>query len=193
MSFILASTSPRRRELLSFFSLPFTSAAPLFDETGYPYRGEPVPYVTGLAKEKAFSLKTKYPRKLILGADTVVHYRKKIFEKPANRERALEMLRFLAGKRHEVITGICLTDGIRHVTDHAVTKVLLKAASDNDLRTYIERLECTDKAGGYAVQGAGNILSEEITGCFYNVMGLPIGALERAFRTFGIRLWDYLR
>lgn len=190
---ILASTSPRREEILNFFSIPYKLASPSFDENSIPFDGDPKKYVIELSKGKAQSLKEQYPDNIILGADTIVYFDQKILGKPLDHDDAFEILKKLQGKSHKVFTGITLISGDQIVSDYDETEILFKDCTDAEIEKYIQAISCLDKAGAYAIQMAGNIMVEKLDGCFYNTVGLPINALERALKIFGINLWDYLK
>ncbi len=189
---ILASTSPRRREVLNFFSIPFKQAEPLFDESSIPYDNDPKKHVMELSKSKALSLRESHPDDTIIAADTLVYFENQILGKPTSLENAFEILKKLQGKWHTVYTGVTLVNKNHIISDFDETKILLKNSSDEEIKKYITSISCLDKAGAYAIQMAGNIMVEKLEGCFYNSIGLPINVLERALKTVGISLWDYL-
>lgn len=190
---ILASTSPRRREVLNFFSIPFQLAKPDFDEESVEYLGDPKKHVMDISKGKAMSLRDQYPTETILAADTLVFFKDHVLGKPKNIENAFEILKQLRGQWHTVFTGITLIKGDKIVTDYDETRILFKDCTDQEIRKYIDGISCLDRAGAYAIQMAGNIMVEKLEGCFYNTVGLPINALERGLKILGINLWDYLK
>ncbi len=176
---ILASGSPRRRELLQMLGIAFEVRPSHIPEEWQP--GEaPVAYAERLAREKALSV----PGALVLGADTTVLLDGQLLEKPADAEDALRILRRLQGRTHEVISSIALVSGgvVRQATD--ITRVTFRSADDDLLRAYIATGEPMDKAGAYGIQGYGAALVERIEGDFFGVMGLPVrlvlGLLEAA-------------
>ncbi|CUI16571.1 Maf-like protein [Candidatus Protochlamydia naegleriophila] len=193
MKLILGSQSPRRREILNFFSLPFEQVSPSFDEDSVPFDGDPRLYVTILSAGKANSLKSRFPQEIIVTADTIVYKDGKIFGKPRNKEEAFQNLRELAGHWHTVFTGItlCYQDKEIHVVQD--THVLFNSLSDQQIHYYQDSLHCADKAGGYMIQGAGSLIVNRIEGCYYNVMGLPVNALRQALQEAGIDLWQHLK
>lgn len=193
MHLILGSNSPRRREILGYFSFPFEVVAPSFDEESHEYRGDPVAYASELAMHKAASLAARFPEELILTADTVVYSEGKIYNKPANHKEAAQFLRELSGKWHEVITGLCLQKGDWQKSGFAKTRILFCPLSESQIDQYIKQVHPFDKAGGYAIQRAGSIIVAKIEGCHYNVMGLPIQALRELLLCAGIDLWVYLK
>ncbi|MDX2208579.1 MAG: Maf family protein [Gemmatimonadales bacterium] len=166
---VLASASPRRRQLLEMIGLDILIAPADVQEIPLP-RERPAAYARRLARDKARAV----PGRLVLGADTIVVIDDSILEKPRDDSHALEMLLRLQGRTHEVITSICLiADGVEHqATDR--TTVTFRAADEGWLRDYIATGEPLDKAGGYGIQGWGAALVERIEGDFFGVMGLPI-------------------
>ena len=166
---VLASGSPRRRQLLEMLGIPIEVRPSHIPEVRAP--GElPQRYVERLAREKAASV----PGRLVLGADTTVVVDGEMLEKPADGADALRMLRRLQGRRHEVITAVALSspEGLLAATD--VTGVTFRPADDDFLRAYIATGEPMDKAGAYGIQGYGAALVERIDGDFFGVMGLPV-------------------
>ena len=176
---VLASGSPRRRQLLEMLGLEVEVRPPHIPEIRGPDE-PPQPYVERLAREKASSVSGD----LVLGADTTVVIEGEVLEKPADPADALRMLRRLQGRTHEVITAIALRtpEGILGATD--VTAVSFRLADDDLLRAYVATGEPMDKAGAYGIQGYGAALVERIQGDFFSVMGLPVRLvlqlLERA-------------
>ncbi len=166
---VLASGSPRRRQLLEMLGLTVDVKPPHIPEIRGP--GEPPrPYVERLAREKAASVTGD----LVLGADTTVVIGGEVLEKPADAEDALRMLRQLQGRTHHVITAIALKTpgGMLSATD--VTAVSFRPADDDLLRAYVATGEPMDKAGAYGIQGYGAALVDCIQGDFFSVMGLPV-------------------
>lgn len=165
----LASTSPRRRQLLEMLGIPVRIVPPNAPEIHDPSE-TPVAYVERLAREKALSV----PAPLVLGADTTVVIDGRLLEKPADAAEALAMLRRLQGRTHQVVTSVALVAGgqVRQATD--VTNVTFRAATDDFLTAYIATGEPMDKAGAYGIQGYGAALVERVDGDFFGVMGLPV-------------------
>ncbi len=190
---ILASSSPRRREILNFFSIPFKQAEPSFDEDSVSHDEDPKKHVLEVSKGKALSLKDQFPDDIIVAADTIVYFENKVIGKPKNLNHAFEILKKLQGKWHTVYTGITLIHQNQMVTDYDETRILFKDCTDDEIKKYIDGISCLDRAGAYAIQMAGNIMVEKLEGCFYNTVGLPINALERALKLLGVNLWDYLK
>jgi len=169
---VLASQSPRRAEILRQAGIRFVVRAAPVDET--LHSGEtPEDYVRRLAEAKARAVLAA-PDEIVLGADTTVVVDGEILAKPADAIDARRMLTALSGRRHEVITGICLRRGEEQISDHAVTAVWFAPMSEQEIDEYVASGEPMDKAGAYAVQGAASKFIPRIEGCYYNVMGLPI-------------------
>ncbi|HSW49391.1 MAG TPA: nucleoside triphosphate pyrophosphatase, partial [Bryobacteraceae bacterium] len=169
---VLASQSPRRREILSSAGIEFITRAATVDET--LLAGEnPRQHVLRLAREKALAV-TLSPGETILAADTVVVVDGRVLGKPESREHAAWMLRLLAGREHEVLTGICLRTAERLVADAESTRVRFVAMSDEEVERYVNSGEPMDKAGAYAIQGLASKFIDRVEGCYFNVVGLPI-------------------
>jgi septum formation protein len=176
---VLASQSPRRAEILRQAGIPFVIRAAPVDETLQP--GEmPEDYVRRLAEAKARAVAAQ-PDEIVLAADTTVVVDSEILAKPEDAADARRMLALLSGRRHEVLTGICLRRGKEQICDHAITAVWFARMSAGEIDDYVETGEPMDKAGAYAVQGAASKFIPRIEGCYYNVMGLPISLVYRHY------------
>ena len=172
---ILASGSPRRKQLLELAHIDFEVVTSDVDETNPPgMPGEEVP--VHLAKEKAAAVAGKYPGRNVLAADTVVLLDDDILGKPANDAEAKAMLARLSGNMHRVVTGVCL---LQHGQEHsfsATTEVYFRLLSEAQISFYVDTYHPLDKAGSYAIQEYIGIIGiEKIAGDYYNVMGLPVG------------------
>lgn len=189
---ILGSQSPRRREILSFFSLPFEQISPHFAEESIPFEGNPQSYANILSKGKANSLIHRFPEAVILTADTVVFKDGKLFNKPADDEEALYMLKELNGSWHSVFTSVTTRTKEMEYTECEETKVLFHTLTDRQLALYHQAFKGTDKAGGYGIQMGGSVIVKRMEGCFYNVMGLPIASVSSVLKHAGIDLWHFL-
>jgi septum formation protein len=191
---ILASSSPRRRELLSLAGIPFRVLPGEVDERNAAFDGTPAEKAEGLARLKACTVAEKVKKGLVLGADTIVVCNGTIFGKPVDGDDARRMLESLNGREHSVITGVALVDAKSgHIrTGHEVTKVRFSRLSAKEIDAYIGTGEYTDKAGAYAVQGKGAFFVEGIDGCYSNVVGLPLKKLYNMLREFGVSVWDGL-
>jgi septum formation protein len=192
MRLILGSQSPRRREILNYFLIPFDQLSPPFDERLIPYEGDPADYAITLSKGKAAALAALNLDAVVLAADTCVHINDKIMEKPADEKEALEMLRELNGSWHTVYTAVTAQVGEKESTLCAQTRVQFHQVSEDDLMLYHKAFNGTDKAGGYGIQQAGSLIVKRMEGCFYNVMGLPLSATCQVLRNAGIDLWHHL-
>ncbi len=178
---VLASTSPRRRELLALLGLPFEIVASRFDESRLsPFGLPPANYVTQLATGKAAEVAARLaaPEAVIIGADTTVVLDGGVLNKPADPADAARMLRRLSGRTHEVYTGLCLLHGEKIQTAHAVTAVTFEPLSDAAIAAYVATGEPLDKAGAYGIQGQGLGFTPRIDGDYYTVVGLPLGLLR---------------
>jgi septum formation protein len=172
---ILASASPRRQQFLTDLGLQFTALAADIDET--PLDGEkPDAFARRMAEEKAEVVARQHPASWVIGADTVVTLEGRILGKPDDATHALEILRSLRGKKHQVITGLALRCIQEDCTESLskTTEVTFAAFSDAILSAYIATGESLDKAGAYGIQGKGGFLVRSITGSCSNVIGLPI-------------------
>lgn len=171
---VLASASPRRRELLGQLGLAFEVSAADIDETPHPGEAAPA-YVLRLAREKARTVATRTPGAWVLAADTTVVLGEELLGKPRDTSEVREMMTRLSGRTHEVQTGVALagpSDGDALVVR---TRVTFRALSPEEIAWYASTGESLDKAGGYAIQGKGGFLVERIEGSPTNVIGLPLG------------------
>jgi len=184
---VLASSSPRRRRLLEQVGVPFEVDDPGEVETAC---GRPEEQAVENAVAKARKIAEQRGEGLVVGADTVVVFKGKVFGKPEDARDAKAMLRTLSGKVHSVITGLAVVDAAsgRVETDFVETLVHMRLLSDEEIAAYVATGEPFGKAGGYAIQGVGGLIVEEIRGCFYNVVGLPLSRLDSLLRGFGVQL-----
>ncbi|NLB91149.1 MAG: septum formation inhibitor Maf [Clostridiales bacterium] len=182
---ILASASPRRKELLEKTDLLFEIDFPQINEE---VTGTPEECVKEIATRKAMKVKEQHPRALIIAADTLVESDGEILGKPITSQKALEMLKKLSGKWHHVYTGVCVLDGRTGKVHMGVEKtdVLFSVLSDELIAAYIATGEPLDKAGAYGIQGAGEMFIEEIRGSYSNVMGLPLNLLRKMLLAFHV-------
>lgn len=189
MRFILASASPRRKELLEQIGVKFD----ILPATGKEVITKELPgeVVMELAKQKAEEVaKTAGADALVLGADTVVAYEGKILGKPKDEADALRMLTMLSGKEHEVYTGVALIDNRDQSMENFFerTKVTMYPVSEEEIRDYIAGGEPMDKAGAYAIQGLGAKFIQKIEGDYNNVVGLPIGRIYQEIKRKSIEI-----
>lgn len=174
---VLASRSPRRAEILRQAGIGFTVRAASVDEAPLPLE-RPEDYVCRLAEEKARAVEAT-PGETVLGADTTVVIDGRMLAKPADAADARRMLEMLAGRCHEVLTGICLRRGGHVVRDRAATRVWFGPMTAAEIAAYVDSGEPMDKAGAYAIQGLASRYIERIEGCYFNVVGLPIALVYR--------------
>ena len=173
---ILASKSPRRKELLKQIGIPFVVVVSDAEEvSGNSWT--PAALVVENAKRKARAVAEKYTDSPVLGADTVVSSEGKIFGKPKDKDEARKMLTALSGKMHEVTTGLALINRNEIRTTSVTTKVFFDTMTKADIDAYIATDEPMDKAGAYAIQGIAARFIEKIEGSYSNVVGLPLNAL----------------
>ncbi len=184
---ILASSSPRRKELLEKIGLKFEIVPSDFEED-MNQKMSPNELAKTLAFGKAESVAKNSPDSVVIGADTIVVLAEKVLGKPHTAERAREMLRLLSGKQHSVITGFAIIDtGTGKKFSSAVeTKVFFKNLSEKEIEKYIQTGEPLVMAGAYAIQSGAALFVEKIEGDYYNVVGLPILALYNALKDFGV-------
>jgi len=171
---VLASGSPQRRAILERVGVPFTVRVPDVPEQE---QGEPVALTLANALAKARAVQRPGAQETVLGCDTMVALDGTIFGKPANAREAELTLRALAGRTHEVVSGLVLLDGERRREAHARTRVSFRQLDDAIVRWYVGLEEWRGRAGGYAIQGAGSALVRSLSGDYENVVGLPLAAL----------------
>lgn len=181
MALILASQSPRRKELLSFITENFTVKVSDAEEITDPSLS-PEETVKALAVLKGEAVAADFSDDVIISADTIVVLDGKILGKPHSREEAFSMLSSLSGRSHEVFTGVCVISGDKKFCFAQRTLVTFCCLSEDDINAYIETNEPFDKAGAYGIQGKGSVMIESIEGDYYNVMGLPVARLNRLLR-----------
>lgn len=178
---VLASVSPRRRELLERLGALAEVRPPAAAEDPGE-AGDPIGRAVDLSRRKAESVARSLSGGVVLGSDTVVVVDGELLGKPSSVEEARAMLRRLSGRAHEVVTGITLiaVASGRRVSRHARTRVRFRRISEAEIEAYLATGEPFDKAGGYAAQGSGGFFIESVDGCFYNVVGLPLAVLVEA-------------
>ncbi len=171
---ILASNSPRRLDVLHQLGLNPVVRSPAVDEAYIP--GEsPAAYVERLARAKAEVVAEKEPDALVIGGDTIVVSENRLLGKPADEDAAVEILISLAGRKHQVLTGLAISGQDGTVSAVSGTEVRLRSFTEAEARRYVMSGEPMDKAGAYAIQGLGAALVAEIVGDYYTVMGFPVG------------------
>ena len=179
-SFVLASSSPRRIELLNnikIFPKKIYSSEVNEDINS---KENPKKYCIRVAKNKALKALEKYPEEFVLSADTIVFCGNKIFLKPKDKEEAKEFLTFFSGRKHNVLTCLCLAKKNSIKVKIVITKVTFKRLNKQEIEEYLSTNECKDKAGAYAIQGYAEKFIKRINGSYSNIVGLPL------FETFNI-------
>ena len=177
---ILASQSPRRAEILRMIGVNFkVESSNIHEEINQKIKQNQIPI--NLSKAKAEKISHKYPDKIIIGADTVVVFSKKIFGKPKDKSESKKMLKALSGNCHEVITGVTIMNKKLGVlkTFSETTKVFVQKIPTKQIEFYVNNYNTLDKAGSYGIQEWFSVWIKKINGCYYNVMGLPVSKLFR--------------
>lgn len=177
---LLASKSPRRREILQNAGIPFEVRPAEIHESRSDHES-PDAYVRRLAREKAEAV-TAASNDIVLGADTVVTVDEHVLEKPQDAADARRMLRLLAGRDHFVITGICVRSPQRLIVDSERTLVRFAPLTGEEIEGYVESGEPMDKAGAYAIQGLASKFIERVEGCYFNVVGLPVAKVYQLLK-----------
>lgn len=184
MRLILASGSPRRKEILSYLSIPFEVITSNFEEKideNKPLEEE----IKRLSKEKANTVFKENKDSIVIGADTIVTIKNKILGKPKNKEEAYQMLKLLSNKKHAVITGVTIISEEKTETFASISNVYFNKLTDKEINNYIATGEPMDKAGAYAIQGIGSKFISKIDGDYYAIMGLPINEIYKRLKAFG--------
>ena len=184
---ILASISPRRKELLESVGFKFFLTKPNFEEDTIDASKMKVDeYVLDLAESKAKSVFSSHPNDIVLAADTIVVLDHDIIGKPKDETDAMNILRRLSGKTHQVYTGVFIVSNNQEVGFVEVANVTFKAMSDEDILAYIATKEPMDKAGAYGIQGYGSQYIESYDGDFHTIMGLPLKKVISVLKGFGV-------
>ena len=186
MNIILASQSPRRRELLKRIGIENFKVIPAQGGELATRTLTPDQLVEELSQRKCAEVAAAHPKDLVIAADTVVSIHNRVLGKPRSEEDAARMLAALSGKLHLVYTGVTVAKEGRTLTQHEVTSVRFRTLTQADIIRYIATGEPMDKAGAYGIQGYGSVLVEGISGDYYNVMGLPVCRLARMLARFGV-------
>lgn len=184
---ILASASPRRKELLELLRLPFDIIASEIDEV-VDEKLHPADMVQSLANQKALNVAEKMQNAFVIGSDTLVVYEGKMLGKPKQKREAIEMLNMLSGKTHEVYTGVSIVHKGKASSFYEKTSVTFYPLSTDEIEEYVKTGEPMDKAGAYGIQGYGSLLVKEIHGDYYSVVGLPIARTKRELMKAGF-IW----
>lgn len=184
---ILASSSPRRKELLELANLPFEILVSDIEET-IPGNELPETIVQLLARQKAMAVAEKARDAYVIGADTIVVYNGIILGKPKTTEDAYATLKMLSDKTHEVLTGVSIISPEREVTFFERTKVTFWPLAEEEIKQYIASGEPMDKAGSYGIQGRGSLLVKKVEGDYFSVVGLPIARTVRELKKLGFSI-----
>jgi len=192
---ILASASPRRKEILDRLGMSFRIDPSHIKEPDCRPDEAPSSYVVRIARMKARETAKGYNAGIIIGADTVVVSGNDLLGKPASREDARTMLSRLGGRWHEVLSGLCIFDCDKGLSraGYSRSRVHFRRLASSDIEWYLDRGEYIDKAGAYAVQGYASLFIDSIEGCYFNIVGFPIALFEKLCRKMGIRLLDHLK
>jgi len=180
---ILASQSPRRRELMVLCDIPFMNVYPNCKEV-FKKDVTIEEAIESVAQQKAKAVFDLYPEAAVIGADTVVVSENHVMGKPKNEAEAFSMLKQLSGKVHQVITGVCIMSPEETLTYHSITDVEFYPLSDEEINEYIKSERPFDKAGAYGIQDKGCTLVKRINGDFYTVVGLPIASVVKNIRKY---------
>ena len=186
MNLILASQSPRRKELLGLFGHPFTVRVADIDETMDPKKS-PYDEVARVSRCKALAVE-RGDDDVVVAADTIVVCNGQVLGKPGNPQEAVRMLQLLSGRDHQVMTGVTVVRGQQVVTFTEVTDLHFRPLSDREIARYVASGEPMDKAGAYGIQGGAALFCQRMTGDYYNVMGLPVCRLGEVFRELALDL-----
>ena len=180
-SIVLASKSPRRKELLASCGVPFTADAAEIDET--LRKDCPLPEaVQELSLRKAEAVLKRHPSSIIIGSDTIVAVDGEVLGKPHSREDAVLMLKKLSGRTHQVITGLAVISSVRTFQTVTVSDVTFIPLSEEEIRTYTATGEADDKAGAYGIQGLAGKFISHIDGDYYSIVGLPLSLVYRELK-----------
>lgn len=188
MQLILASQSPRRKELLGLFHIPFTIRVADIDETMDPELS-PAEEVARVSRAKAEAI-SRESEDVVIAADTIVVCDGAVLGKPKDAEDAFRMLRMLSGRDHQVMTGMTVLRGEHCVTTTEITDIHFRELSDYEIWNYVRSGEPMDKAGSYGIQGGAALFAEKLCGDYYNVMGLPVCRLGQILKQISPELLE---
>ena len=180
MELILASQSPRRRELMELFHIPFVIRAADIDET-MDAAADPFQEVARVSRAKAMAV-PRQPEDVVIAADTIVVVQGQVLGKPQDEKDAFRMLRLLSGREHQVMTGLTVLRGEQMVCHTEVTNIYFRPLSDNEILSYIRTGEPMDKAGSYGIQGGAALFAQSIEGDYFTVVDLPVCRLGLILR-----------
>ena len=180
---VLASASPRRKQLLSLLTTDFEVEVSNIDET-VPENVTASDAAAFLATKKALDVAKNRPNDIVIGSDTIIVFKDKIYGKPLNKEDAKNMLTEFSGNTHQVITGVCVVQGKRTISFSSVNKVEFYELSESEIDEYLKDDDYKDKAGSYAIQGKAGLFIKEINGDYNSIVGLPVSKLNRILKSF---------
>lgn len=188
MRFVLASQSPRRRDLLQLLRIPFTVCPADVDEA----MNESLPAHREVARVSICKAEATHrePGDVVIAADTIVVLDGKILGKPADRAEAIAMLQALSGRDHQVMTGVTVLKGDTCLTHTEITDIHFRELSDSEIRNYVASGEPMDKAGAYGIQGGAALFADSMHGDYYNVMGLPVCRLFLMLKTIAPEIME---
>ncbi|MFH0856670.1 MAG: Maf family nucleotide pyrophosphatase [bacterium] len=189
---ILASSSPRRKELLrQIIGDNFIIETSSYEENN-AFKTTPKNLVMHHSREKGRAVAKHFKNGIVISADTVVVFKNKILGKPHTEENAVQMLKRISGSYVNVITGLTVIDikNGKEITNYEITKVKIKKLRDKEILNYVKSGEPLDKAGAFGIQGKGAIFIEKIDGCYFNVVGLPLFKLNKIFMQIGINIFE---
>lgn len=188
MEIILASNSPRRKEIMDKLKIEYKIIASDFNEREVQFNGDPADYVKTLSFNKAESVALNNEDSLVIGMDTVVYIQGDILNKPLDEEDAENMMKLMSGKTHYVYTGFTLIhkESGYLVNDYEITEVKFNELDDAEIRKYLDTKDYVGKAGGYAAQSEAAIFIEYIKGDFYNVVGMPLNRIYRELKAIKV-------
>ena len=188
MQLILASQSPRRKQLLALFHIPFSVCAADIDETMDPDK-DPSREVARVSLRKALAI-PRSPEDVVIAADTIVVCQGEVLGKPEDQDDARRMLTLLSGRDHQVMTGLSVVRGNEKIVCTEVTDIHFRSLSEKEIQNYIATGEPMDKAGAYGIQGSAALFAERMSGDYYNVMGLPVCRLSQILRQIAPELME---
>jgi septum formation protein len=180
---ILASASPRRKELLKTITPNFETVVSEINED-LPSNTNVMDAAEYLATKKALDVSKRFPNDIVIGADTIIVFNNKIYGKPQNKNEAKEMLKSFSGNTHLVITGVSIVNGSKSMSFSSISSVEFYTLTDQEIDEYLENDEYKDKAGSYAIQGKGTLFIKEIKGDYNSIVGLPVSKLNHILKNF---------
>ena len=192
MKLILASSSPRRKQILERIGLKFEIIPPNIDESHLSVKMKPEEYCISLAKNKTMKISQYHPNALVIGADTIVSLNNNILNKPKDHINAKKMLSMLSGKTHQVHTGICMNWMEKNIRNsfNEVSQVTFRKLDEKEITYYIKNYKPYDKAGSYGIQGWSSLFVKNIQGCHDNIVGFPISRIHAELKKLDINLLD---